>query len=432
MSAAKPERARRKRRLALLAVVGLAVTVVPFAAAQQPPGNFECKRGFGEDVVGIGAREQTIVHYRIFLNGFYAPARRNPDGTLADRRGGCREDAPGLVTFEGATADEVVAMMVFHKNVPTDSLDRPYVFYGLERALTSEEKANVEQRSLLNLSGTIGAEGDRILHLPLWIDALGVAYNLDCETGNPGGELRLRGSTLGLVFMGRITRWNDPTLVRDNLGLADCDREVRVGVRADESPKTRLFKEYLSKSNPAWRSYMEAKTTEVQTSTNRKWPPTLLGPCRGRDDGGVGTCVAGQPNAIGYVNLPEARLQGLRLAAVENGAGRFVRPSARACTEAAASIPSYPPAQGDWSQISLTNLPRGYAICGIQFGFVFQEQAQAYGRSYTSVAHIRTLRDYFTWTALETSQNRLRTLGLARLPDALRQVTLDGADSIGR
>lgn len=429
-----------KMLLALASTISVVLLLLPaWSDVQLGHTGYECQRGFGIGVAGTGSRSQTAIHYRLFVNRFHAPAERNSDGTLAgvvrdpsdtqpdpnrkrivDAPGGCREDVQGLISFAGQGEDAVFRAMLERRY---DELLRLYVFYGLNRPLTTAEKYRVE--SNIESFRSLGVPYP-ILHLPLWIDGLAIVHNLSCPTGNEGNRLNLSPTTLSQIFSGLITKWNEPGILSDNprMNPGDCDQSVRAAVRADASEQTTVFKDYLSKRNPQWRSLKEPQL-------NTQWPATLPGTCRGRGDAGVATCVAGQPGSIGYVSFPEAFQQGLKAAAVQNGSGSYEHPTLEGCSQAA-SVPSagYPPsAAGDWSNTSLTDSPIGYPICSLQFGLAFQIMNFSYeGRA--SIAQVRTVKDYLKWTALGATQSALADYQLARLPDELRRIALEGADSI--
>lgn len=395
----------RRRRLALSVLLSFAMLPLLFAVAsvadigylgwaclERPPH----KAGFGSEVVGIGSRSQTNVHYRLFINRF---------------SGTCRPDRQGLVRFT-ADGDEVVVRAMLLRQ--SDRLLRRYVLYGLDRALTAAEKQQIEQ----DTAGRGQSRISLVVQIPLWIDGLAVSYNVGC----PAPEVKLTSTALSKIFSGLVSRWNDPLITADNPALATCDQSIRVAVRADPSEATTVFKDYLSKRNPQWRSYREGQLAH-------RWPPTLLDPCRGRGDAGMVGCIAGQPGSIGYVSFREAFRHGLATAAVGNRTG-FVAPGYRACTRAA-EVPAYPPrADLDWSQVSLTDPAVGYPICRLEFALAFEKMSPAYA-GLVSIAQVRTVRDYLVTSLAEETQRRLPRYGVAPLSETLLGIARDGVASIG-
>lgn len=418
-----------KRLFAVTVMIFMALPLVPSWSQQIGNIGFECQKRFGGEIVGIGSRSQTIVHYRVFINRFHASAERTVNArgeeVLTNYNGGCREDAQGLVHFQGENDSGVIRAM---RTRAYDPLLRRYVFYGFSRPLTSGEKTRIET----DAESLRPSLGNVVLQMPAWIDGLAIAHSLTCPTGNPGGALRLTSAALSQIFQGIATRWNDPAITPTNTGLLACDQTIRVAVRADVSDRTTVFKDYLSKRAPQWKPYMEPQL-------NTQWPPTLLNPCRGRGEDGVATCVAGQAGAIGYVAFPETFSRGLRTAQVENRSASFVAPTLEECTRAGGLVdsdsgasqvdPRYPPASGDWSGVSLTDPPIGYPICSLQFVDAFQIMNFSYGGQ-IGVDKVRSVKDYIKWISLTQTQDRLSAYHLVRLPESLRKITEDGAASI--
>lgn len=375
----------------------------------------ECK--FGSQVYGIGARSQAFIQYRLLVKQFHAERAR----------GGCRSDVQGLINFSPATEEKVLTTA---RDRETDVLGNRYIFYGIDRPLSSAEKNLIETQAE-TLRPNLGSV---IVHIPLWIEGVAVAYNLDC----PGAEnLRLGPTALSAIFSGQATAWNDPAILGDNpdtaVQLQDCNKTIRVAVRSDANGQTLLFKDYLSKRDPQWNAYK-------QTAANTLWPPLLLDPCRGRGDEGEAACVAGQPGSIGYVGFATAFRLGLKTAAVQNKTSAqdeenylgYVLPSYEACT-AAASLPTagYPPdASGDWSTTSITDPAQGYPICGLQFAFAFRVMSFSYIGRNVSVEMVRTVKDYLKWAVIPVTQRQLPQYGAAPLPENLRQVAQAGAESL--
>lgn len=430
---------KRRRRLGMALLLGAVLaTQGPLIVLGQEFANprFECGHRFGIEVAGIGPRSQTMLHYRLFISRFHASAERKTDGRLANLEGGCRDDVQGLIHFNGQNEDIVIRAMILRH---TDALRRAYRFYGLDRPLTVAERKRAETEAETLRSNSIPYD---ILHLPVSVDGLAVVANLSCRTGNnsdgsdpsrPANELRLSSQALSGIFSGRVTNWKDDLIKASNPGLENCDQTVRVAIRADVSGQTAAMKDYLSKRNVEWRPLMEPQL-------NTQWPLTLNPHCRGLGDEGMGTCVAGQPGSIGYVRFPEAFSRGLQTVSVENRSLEFVPPKLRACTAAATSPSAGIPqnSREDWSNTSLTDpvgIPGGepmYAICTLQFLLAFQNFYNAYYRTGdpSNIQEIRTVKDYLKWTLIPATQKRLEQFQLAPLPLNLRELSIQGVESI--
>ncbi|MDR2873067.1 MAG: phosphate ABC transporter substrate-binding protein PstS [Xanthomonadaceae bacterium] len=153
------------------------------------------------------------------------------------------------------------------------------------------------------------------------------------------GQLKLSGAVLADIYLGRITRWNDPAIVRLNPGVPLPNAAIAVIRRADGSGTSFAFTDYLSKVSANWRS-------EVGAGTSVKWP-TGAG---GKGNEGVSAFVMRLPNSIGYVEYAYAKQNRMSHVSLQNADGRFVQPTTSAFQAAAAGI--------DWSKSfaqSLTN-----------------------------------------------------------------------------
>lgn len=129
------------------------------------------------------------------------------------------------------------------------------------------------------------------------------------------GQLRLTGALLGDIYLGRITKWNDPAIAALNPGLNLPDAAIAPITRADGSGTSFLFTHYLSQSNPEWKA-------KVGEGTAVKWP-TGVG---GKGNEGVSAFVQRLPNAIGYVEYAYAKHNKMSYVLLKNRDGLFVAP----------------------------------------------------------------------------------------------------------
>ena len=149
--------------------------------------------------------------------------------------------------------------------------------------------------------------------------------------GIQAGQLRLTGEILGDIYLGKITRWNDPVLVKLNPGVKLPDAAIAPVRRADGSGTTFIFTNYLTKVNAEWAS-------KVGEGASVNWP-TGAG---GKGNEGVTAFVQRLPNSIGYVEYSYARQNKLAFALMGNAAGNFVAPDDSTFAAAAAGA--------DWSK----------------------------------------------------------------------------------
>ena len=129
------------------------------------------------------------------------------------------------------------------------------------------------------------------------------------------GQLKLSGQVIGDIYLGKITKWNDPALVAQNPGVPLPDAAISVVRRADGSGTTFLFTNYLSKVNAEWK----AKAGE---GTAVNWP-TGAG---GKGNEGVSAFVMRLPNSIGYVEYAYAKQNKMSHVLMKNKDGNFVAP----------------------------------------------------------------------------------------------------------
>ncbi|MEK6542811.1 MAG: phosphate ABC transporter substrate-binding protein PstS, partial [Elusimicrobiota bacterium] len=162
----------------------------------------------------------------------------------------------------------------------------------------------------------------KLLHIPTVLGAVVPVYNL-----KDAPNLRLTGGLLADIYLGVITRWNDPAILAVNPGVNLPDAPITVVHRSDGSGTTYCFVDYLAKASKEW-----GKRVGRNTSVN--WPSGL----GGKGNEGVSGMVKQMVNAIGYVELIYAEQNGLAHAAVRNAAGRFVKADIASVTAAASTI----------------------------------------------------------------------------------------------
>jgi phosphate transport system substrate-binding protein len=250
----------------------------------------------------------------------------------------------------------------------------------------------------------IAAPG-KILHLPTVLGAVVPVYNL------PGasGELKFTGPVLADIYLGRITRWNDPALATLNGGVNLPASDIVVTHRSDGSGTTYIWVDYLSKVSPDFR-----KTVGVATSV--KWPAGV----GGKGNEGVAALVSQTPGSIGYVELVYALQNKIAYGAVQNSSGTFLRATVDAVTAAGtAAIPQMP---ADF-RVSITNPPGkdAYPIASFTW-LLFYENPQDTGQA-------KIMVDFVRW-ALTDGQKFARDLGYAPLPQGLVEMEMKALQKI--
>lgn len=153
---------------------------------------------------------------------------------------------------------------------------------------------------------------DGLMQFPTVIGGVVPVVNIK---GIQPGQIKLTGQLLGDIYLGKITKWNDPALVAQNPGVPLPDAAISVVRRADGSGTTFLFTNYLSKVNAEWK----AKAGE---GTAVNWP-TGAG---GKGNEGVSAFVMRLPNSIGYVEYAYAKQNKMSHVLMKNRDGNFVAP----------------------------------------------------------------------------------------------------------
>jgi phosphate transport system substrate-binding protein len=153
---------------------------------------------------------------------------------------------------------------------------------------------------------------DGLVQFPMVIGGVVPVVNIK---GIAPGQLKLNGQVLGDIYLGKITKWNDPAITALNAGVALPDAAIAPVRRADGSGTTFNFTNYLSKVNAEWKA-------KVGEGTAVNWP-TGAG---GKGNEGVSAFVQRLPNSIGYVEYAYAKQNKMSFALLQNQAGTFVAP----------------------------------------------------------------------------------------------------------
>ena len=169
---------------------------------------------------------------------------------------------------------------------------------------------------------------DGLVQFPTVIGGVVPVVNIK---GIAPGQLRLNGAALGDIYLGKITKWNDPAIAALNPGVPLPDAAIAPVRRADGSGTSFLFTNYLSKANPEWKA-------KVGEGTAVNWP-TGAG---GKGNEGVSAFVQRLPNSIGYVEYAYAKQNKMSYVLMQNKEGAFVKPDDDAFKAAAAGA--------DWSK----------------------------------------------------------------------------------
>jgi phosphate transport system substrate-binding protein len=243
----------------------------------------------------------------------------------------------------------------------------------------------------------IAAIRGNVLHIPTVLGAIVVSYNLPGITP----QLKLTPEVIADIFLGTLTKWNDPRLAGANPGVPLPATDIVVVHRSDGSGTSYGFTDYLTKVSPDW-------AQKVGKGTSVNWPVGL----GGKGNEGVAATVNQTPGGVGYVELAYATSNKMAFGPVRNSAGKFVAPTLEAVTAAAAGALAKLGPTTDF-RVSLTN-PEGadaYPISTMTWLLLH--------KTYSDGAKAKALVQFVWWAETE-GQSRAGELGYAPLPKQLR------------
>jgi phosphate transport system substrate-binding protein len=243
-----------------------------------------------------------------------------------------------------------------------------------------------------------------ILHLPVVAGAVVIIYNLPGVT-----SLKLDGSTLAGIFLGKITKWNDLAITSQNPGVTLPDTDISTVHRSDGSGTTYIFTDYLSSLSPVWKDTVGKKTSVA-------WPVGV----GQQGSAGVTAQVKKTAGGIGYVELIYALSNNIAFADMRNANGKYITASLDAVSAAlaTATIPddfrfSYVNAPGDTS----------YPISGVTWLLVPQQSADP--------VKGKKLVSFIKWIYTDPSAQAMAAkLNYAPIPDSVVKRVLTAVDTI--
>ena len=231
----------------------------------------------------------------------------------------------------------------------------------------------------------------KIMHFPTVLGADVPVYNVPGVTT----QLKFTGLLLADIFLGKVTKWNDPAIAKVNAGVSLPNLDIVVAHRADGSGTTYIFTDFLSKVSPEWKK-------KVGTANAVNWPVGL----GGQGNAGVAGLVSQTPGAIGYVELIYALQNKISYGSVQNMAGTFVTASTASVTAAAAATKGKMPAD---FRVSITNAEGkdAYPISSFTWILLYEKPKD---KKQSAV-----MLDFMKW-ALTDGQKFAADLGYAPLP----------------
>jgi phosphate transport system substrate-binding protein len=259
--------------------------------------------------------------------------------------------------------------------------------------------------AILNADQLAAAPGLQMF--PTVAGAVVPTYNVAELADQPA--LVLDSDTLGRIFLGTITRWNDPAIAALNPGLPLPNRDIIVVHRSDGSGTSYIFTDYLSSVSSDWANTV-GKGTSVQ------WPVGL----GGKGNEGVAGTVLQNDGSIGYVELAYAVQNHLAVAHMVNAAGNTVEASIASIQNAMADFGTEMP---DTLARSIVNAPGAdsWPIAGYTYLLIYMDQ--------TDCTKAQRLIQFIHWAQTE-GQSYAQDLLYAPLPDAVRDLVFARLDQI--
>jgi phosphate transport system substrate-binding protein len=282
----------------------------------------------------------------------------------------------------------------------SELIDGKADFAATETPLTDDQRKAAQQKL-----------GSEILQIPTTLGAVVPIYRVD----GADAELKFTAGALAGIFLGKITKWNDPAIADANPGVSLPDNNIVVVHRSDPSDTTLLWTDFLSEVSPQWKA-------GPGTGLSVKWPvgigvsgddgieELVVGP---KNDIKIDDVIRGIPNSIGYVQLHFAIEQKLPYGDVESSQGAFVRAAESSIMAEAASAAAVP----DAFRKPLVNAPSptGYPISTFTWILV-PSNPRDKGKS-------KAIADFLRW-ALQEGQATAERLHYIPLPPEIVEEAL--------
>jgi phosphate transport system substrate-binding protein len=245
----------------------------------------------------------------------------------------------------------------------------------------------------------------KVLHFPTVLGAVVPVYNIPGVTT----QLKFTGPLLADIFLGKITKWNDPAIAKVNPGVNLPGTDITVAHRSDGSGTTYIFMDFLAKLSPEWKQ-------KVGVATAVNWPAGV----GGKGNEGVSGLVSQTPGSIGYVELIYALQNKVSYGSVQNMAGEFVTATVESVSLAAAEAAKSMPAD---FRVSITNAPgKGvYPISSFTWLLLYESPKDK--------AQAKAMVDFVKW-ALTDGQKFAPDLGYAPLPEAVVKLEMAALSKI--
>jgi len=261
-----------------------------------------------------------------------------------------------------------------------------------------------------------GAPG--AVHIPETIGSVVAAYNIPSV---PEKGLKLTGDVLADIFLGKITKWNDPKIVSLNPDKKLSGDDIVVVHRSDGSGTSFVWTDYLSNVSSAWKE-------QVGKGKSVSWPTGIGAP----GNEGVANAIKGTANTIGYIELNYALTTNTPFAFIKNKEGTFIEPSIASTKAAVAAVASQPGAlpkgDGAWTNITMVNAPGNdsYSIASFSYLLLYKDMSNDPN---LDEAKAKALVDFISW-AITDGQKKGESLNYVPLPDNVVKLDQDTLKSL--
>jgi phosphate transport system substrate-binding protein len=247
--------------------------------------------------------------------------------------------------------------------------------------------------------------GFPILHFPTVLGADVPTYNIS----GVSGELNFTPEALAGIFLGKVTKWNDPLIAGANKGVNLPGNDIVVVHRSDGSGTSYIWTDYLSKVSDEWKN-------KVGKGTSVNWPVGL----GGKGNEGVAGLVKQTPNALGYVELIYAVQNKMPYGKLKNSSGDFIKADLASVTAAAAGAAKSIP---DDFRVSITNAPgkTAYPISSFTWLLIPSKFSDGSKRD--------AIKGFLKWM-LSDGQNEVEALSYAKLPKEVVSKEMKALDNI--
>jgi len=237
----------------------------------------------------------------------------------------------------------------------------------------------------------------KVMHIPTVLGAVVPVYNI------PGinKDLNFSSDVIADIYLGKISKWNDTRIAKDNPGVNLPAKSILPVYRSDGSGTTYIFTDFLSKVSQDWNS-------RVGKATSVKWP-TGIGQ---KGNEGVAGMVRQSPYSFGYVELIYAEQNKMSFGAVRNASGKFLKATTGGVTAAAAAAAKSMPAD---YRVSITNAPgaESYPISSFTWLLIPVHS--------TDPAKAKALSEFLGWM-LDHGEGEAAALTYAPLPKAVQDM----------